>query len=362
MDMTARPDFFLVGAPKCGTTAMHAYLRRHPEVFLPEAKEIHYYGSDLSGLATQLTDGQHAALFAGAEKAKRVGETCIWALYSRNAAAELRRDVPQARILIMLRNPVEMLYAQHSELVYQWIEDIASFPRALAAEADRKQGRRLPKGCFPVPRSILFYREVAKYAAQVERYLRAFGPKQVHVILMDDLKRDPQGVYRSVLEFLDVDAGYRTDLPVINPNKGIRSVGLRKLLHRPPPAANSLCRAIVPAAVRERVFETLDRWNVGVRPRRPMDEQLRLRLEEEFAPDVERLSGLLGRNLMHWVGRRVRACTHADSSLRSPAEGVRASTHPTPECVRASTRPTPECVRASTRPAPAANSLERCPA
>jgi hypothetical protein len=304
MDMTTRPDFFLVGAPKCGTTAMHAYLRRHPEIFLPDAKEIHYYGSDLSGLATQLTDQQHAALFVGAETAKRVGETCIWALYSRRAAAEIRRDVPQARILIMLRNPVEMVYAQHSELVYQWIEDIASFPRALAAEEDRKQGRRLPQGAFPVPRSILFYREVAKYAAQVERYLRAFGPKQVHVIVMDDLKSDPQGVFRSVLQFLDVDAEYRTDLPVINPNKRIRSVQLRKLLHQPPPAANRLCRAVVPAAVRQRMFESLDRWNVGFRPRRPMDEKLRLCLQEEFTPDVERLSVLLGRDLMHWVGRK----------------------------------------------------------
>jgi len=302
--MTRRPDFFLVGAPKCGTTAMHAYLRLHPEIFMPRGKEIHYYGSDLSSLASQLTAEKHAALFADAGASRRVGETCIWALYSRLAAAEIRRELPRAKIIAMLRNPVEMVYAQHSELVYQWVEDIVSFPRALAAEEDRKRGRRLPKSAYPVPPCILFYREVAKYAEQVERYLDAFGPEQVHVIIYDDFQSDSRGVYRAVLEFLGVDAGHRIDLPVINPNKRIRSVRLRKLLHRPPPALRRFCRTIIPsAAARRRWFERLDGWNVGFRPRPPMGEKMRRRLQAEFAPDVKRLSHLLGRDLMHWVGQ-----------------------------------------------------------
>ena len=304
--MTRQPDFFLVGAPKCGTTAMHAYLRLHPGIFMPRAKEMHYYGSDLSNLASQLTDERHAALFADAGSQRRVGETCIWALYSRLAATEIRRDVPHAKIIIMLRNPVEMAYALHSEFVYQWVEDIVSFPRALAAEEDRKQGRRLPKSAYSVPPKVLFYRDVAKYAVQVERYLDAFGPEQMHVIVYDDLKNDSQGVYRAVIEFLGVDAGHRGEMPVIHPNKRIRSVRLRKLLHRPPAALQRFCQTIIPsAAARRRWFERLDGWNVGFRPRPPMGEKVRRRLQADFAPDVKHLSRLLGRDLMHWVGQGV---------------------------------------------------------
>ncbi len=302
--MARQPDFFLVGAPKCGTTAMHAYLRLHPQIFMPRGKEIHFYGSDLSGLPTQLTPEWHARRFAEAGAAQRAGETCIWALYSRLAAAEIHRDIPHARIIIMLRNPVEMVYAQHSELVYQWVEDIVSFPHALAAEEDRKQGRRLPKSPHAVPPQILFYREVAKYAVQVERYLDAFGPERVHTIIYDDLKRDPCGVYRAVLEFLGVDPEHRIEMPVINPNKRIRSVRLRKLLHRPPAALQRFCKTIIPSdAMRQRWFKRLDGWNVGYRPRPPMSEKMRRRLQAELAGDVERLSRLLGRDLMHWVGR-----------------------------------------------------------
>ena len=304
--MTRQPDFFLVGAPKCGTTAMHTYLRLHPEIFMPRVKEMHYYGSDLSGLASQLTDEKHAALFADVKSQRRVGETCIWALYSRLAAAEIRRDIPRAKIIIMLRNPVDMAYALYSELVYQWVEDIVGFPRALAVEEERKQGRRLPKSAYSVPPKVLFYRETAKYAGQVERYLDAFGHEQMHVIIYDDLKKDSRDVYRAALDFLEVDAGHRIEMPVINPNKRVRSIRLRKLLHRPPAALQRLCKTIIPSdTTRQRWFERLDGWNVGFRPRPPMGEKMRRRLQAEFAPDVERLSRLLGRDLMHWVGQGV---------------------------------------------------------
>lgn len=313
--MIHKPDFFLVGAPKCGTTAMHAYLRMHPEVFMPGDKEIHYYGSDLSSLASQLTDEAHAALFADVGAERRVGETCIWALYSRLAAAEIHRDNPDAKILIMLRNPVDMVYAQHSEFVYQWVDDIISFPRAMAAEGDRKLGRRLPNSAYTVPLQVLFYRETAKYAAQVERYIDTFGPDRVHTIIYDDLKKDFAGVYRAVLEFLEVDASHRIEMPVINPNKRIRSVRLRRLLHRPSPALNRMCKTIIPSdKLRQRWFERLDGWNVGYRPRPPMSEKIRRRLQADFTPDVERLSRLLGRDLTHWVGQSSSAGKTADTN------------------------------------------------
>lgn len=288
------PDFYLVGAPKCGTTAMHAFLRQHPEVFLPEQKELHFFGSDLA-LAATMSPEKHAALFHDTGGALRVGETCIWALYSTEAAREIQAAQPRARIVAMLRNPIEMMYAQHSEFLYQAIENIARFDRALAAEPARRRGRHLPCRGF-LPDSIYFYRAVATFSEQVERYHAAFGPDRVHVILHDDLKRDTARVYRELLMFLDVDPSFVPEFTVINPNKRIKSVALQHALHNP------ACRSwkILRRSSREwvqRLIIWATKWNMSNEPRPPMDPALRRRLEAEFAPEIERLGRLLGRDL-----------------------------------------------------------------
>lgn len=298
--MSHSPDFFLVGAPKCGTTALHTFLAEHPEIFMPERKEIHYYGSDLSGLASQLTPAEHATLFAGADGHARVGETCIWALYSDLAAQEIRCAVPQAQIVIMLRDPVDMVHALHSEFVYWRTEDIGDFARAMRAEEKRKRGRALPSSREPL--RLLFYRDVARYAEQVERYFREFGRDRVHVILFEDLQDDLPGVYGRLLDFLGVDAAFRPRFRLINPSRRVRSTHLRRWLDDETRASRRLLRALVTSAdLRDRVRGTIERWNVGPGPRRAISSRLRGRLRKEFAPDVRRLAVLLDRDLSRWL-------------------------------------------------------------
>jgi hypothetical protein len=139
--MSRLPDFFLVGAPKSGTTALHVFLGEHPEIFMPDLKELHFYGSDLAGLESQLTPTQHAALFAEIHGRKRVGETCIWALYSNRAAAEIRLAVPDAQIIVMLRNPVDMMHALHSEHGFWGTENIGKgMSRSLLNAGEQRLG------------------------------------------------------------------------------------------------------------------------------------------------------------------------------------------------------------------------------
>ena len=293
---TRAPDFFLVGAPKCGTTAMHAYLRRHPQVYLPAQKELHFYGSDLHGLPTTLRPEQHDALFEGAGDADRVGETAIWALYSREAAREIKAVHPGASILIMLRDPVEMMYAQHGEYLYQAVEDIGDFRLALEAEPGRRSGRFPPPA--PYPAAIYFYRAIAKFSEQVERYLSAFGPGRVHILLQEDLRRDPASVVRGLLTFLGVDPAFAPDFPVVNANKRVRSVALQHLLRNPTRPVRRLLRRVIPfPAMRRRLVDGAVGWNVVRTPRRPLSRDLRRRLQAEFAPEVDRLGRLLGRDL-----------------------------------------------------------------
>lgn len=295
-----RPDFFIVGAPKAGTTSLHAYLRRHPQVYMPVAKELHFFGSDLEFRRTpRISEAEYLGYFTDVpDAARRVGEASVRYLQSLNAAAEIATFSPHARIVIMLRNPVEALPAMHSEYLFSGLEDISDFASALAAEPDRKAGRRIPDATN-VPQ-VLYYRESVRYSDQVERYIATFGPSRVHIIVFDDFKADSERVYRTTLEFLGVDTTIPVATQVINPNKVARSRLATRLISNPPAALRALAR-LVDRPTRKRLYRWLLNLNARTARRQPMDDQLRDRLVDEFAPEVDRLAKLIGRDLSAWT-------------------------------------------------------------
>ena len=167
------PNFFIVGAPQCGTTALHAYLAQHPDVFMSDPKEPHYFGSDLDfRYRRRPNEEQDRSYFTNAGDRSRIGEASVWYLYSECAADEIWEAVPDARIIVMLRDPVEMIPSLHSQFVYNGHEDLP-LSEALEAEEDRAAGRRIPPEAN-FPRGLL-YRRVATYAPQLARYLDRFG-------------------------------------------------------------------------------------------------------------------------------------------------------------------------------------------
>ena len=231
-----RPNLFIVGAPKCGTTALYHYLRQHPDIYLAP-KEIHYFGSDLTFRVNKrsLTVDQYLECFRGASNERILGDASVWYLYSKQAAKEIKHFSPDARIIIMLRNPSDMLYSNYSQNRWNGDEDIKSFQMALDAESDRKQGKRLPISTAPGPIETLYYTDTARFTEQVQRYLLEFGEDHVHIILYDEFAKDTEAVYRSVLKFLGVDKSFRVKISVVNSNKVIASELLWKLMKTPPP-------------------------------------------------------------------------------------------------------------------------------
>ena len=246
------PDFFIVGAPKCGTTALYRCLEAHPEIFVPERKELHYFGTDLYSPTYVRDLNEYLSLFAGATNEKRVGEASVWYLFSKRAAAEIKTFCPHSSVIIMLRNPVDMLYSLHSQHLYNGTEEIVDFAGALNAEEDRKRGQSLPKGVPAVER--LFYREVAMYTDQVDRYLKAFGPDNVKVIIYDDFKQDPVRICRETFEFLNVDPEVAPAIRVVNSNKRLRSKTAQSVLNRPPRFLGKFVRPLTTPALRHRLF------------------------------------------------------------------------------------------------------------
>ena len=288
-----KPDFFIVGAPKCGTTAIYYYLAQHPEVFLPY-KEVNFFGSDLYFPDQIRDESKYLDLFASARTELRVGEVSVWYLYSKTAAAEIKRLFPDASIVIILRNPVEMLYSLHSQLLYSGVEDIQDFAGALRAAANL--GRRLPLWNGP---PVMNYWEAAKYSPQLKRYLDTFGREKVKVIIFDDFRTDTLKSYQELCRFLGVNSSFEPELRVINPNKTIRSKGLRSIMQSPPIPLRVMGR-LLRTRTRHKLSARIQELNTRYEHRPPISEELRRELQLYFVPDVEDLSKLLDRDLTHW--------------------------------------------------------------
>lgn len=291
-----RSDFFIVGAPKSGTTALHHYLHQHPEVFVAE-KELHYFGSDLPSARPRCTPERYAAAFSGVRDEKRVGETSVGYLYSKRAAGEIRAYAPNAQIIAMLRTPVDAIHSLHSYCLYDGSEDIRDLAEALAAEPDRLAGRRIPRGASN-PWN-LHYRSVFRYAEQLMRYLDAFGPERVHVIVFDDFERDPAAAYRGVLEFLGVRADFSPEFTVFNPARAARSRMVSRIVNHPPPWISRLGR-MVGQRSRRWLSRRIREANTVAAKSSAMPVVLRKQLESEFAPELRALEALLGRDLSAW--------------------------------------------------------------
>jgi hypothetical protein len=294
---TGIPDFFIVGAPKCGTTSLYEYLRHHPEIYMPSTKEPHFFGSDLNSAMFVRDKREYLDLFASADGARILGEASVYYLYSRMAAREIFQFNPSARVLIMLRNPVDMIYSLHSQAVSSAYEDILDFSEALAAEEDRARGRRIPD-IADFPQGLLYSR-IAMYAEQIRRYLDIFPANQVQVILFDDFIADPESIYVDVLRFLGVqDLGFRPEFSRINENRRLVSVRLEHFVKRRL-RLRELLKAAAPR-VYSAIYVAFRRLNARRARRQQMPQDLRQRLVSKFAPDIAELSKMLQRDLTSW--------------------------------------------------------------
>ncbi|MEP7361142.1 MAG: sulfotransferase [Chloroflexota bacterium] len=301
-----RPNFFQVGAMKAGTTSMHAYLGQHPQIFMSARKELRFSGfvPDLdsgsesdAGYFTRSVD-EYLGHFADATDQSVVGESSHVYLHSAQAARLIHDFAPDARILIMLRDPVTSIHARHQQQVWMGREDIADFASALAAEPDRKAGRRLP----PDPQYVagLLYREACTMAPQVRRYLDVFGRDRVHIALLEDLAARPLETYRGVLEFLAVDPTFvPIDMDVVNANNVRRVPALQRIRKGLGPIERGLRRVIPARAFRVLSAPLKIAWDANTKqePRAPIAPELQEELTAYFAPDVAALSELIGRDL-----------------------------------------------------------------
>ena len=293
-----KPDFFLVGAPRSGTTALCSYLRGHPDMFMCSPKEPTYFGRDLVPKRYPSLES-YLALFDNTGIAKRAGEGSVAYLASEFAAQEIHAFDPKASILIILREPVEMMYSLHLKHYLMGIEPCRTLREALAVENGRlARGSHVPPGVCP---KVIALRSRATYVPQVKRFFELFGRAQVKVFLFDDFQANPSAIFAETCRFL----GIRDDIALAcerhNVGRQVKICSLHEFLTRAPRWAQSIARTVVPSTyLRRHLQELLVRRNQSTGKPSPIDRHLRARLRAEFAPDVAQLGKLIGRDLSHW--------------------------------------------------------------
>jgi hypothetical protein len=301
--LAVKPNFFIVGAPKCGTTALYEYLRPHPNIFMSGVKEPHFFAKDLGTYPRIKTQQEYAEIFAeSTEKHLRVGEASVYYLRSSVAIPNIREFNPQAKIVAMFRNPVEMVYSLHSQLLYVAEERESDFERAWRLQERRSRGIDLPpgsRGSF-----LLQYAQFGQFGTQTERLLSVFPRAQVKLILYDDFAASPRAVYDDLIDFLDIPHDNRSDFPRINDNKRARLAWLKNFARKPPPALRTAVRRLKVAVGAEGISAVKTKivdLNTVKERRQPLSPEFRAELVETFREEVTRLSRLLNRDLSHWV-------------------------------------------------------------
>lgn len=294
MNTTRKPDFFIVGAAKSGTTSLYNYLTQHPHVFMPINKEPYFFG-EWRGAGERIDLEGYSKLFEGIPESVAAGEASTTYLYLRSAAYEIERFQPRAKIIIVLRNPVDRAYSQYWHNLRNGYVS-SSFEEELEAEKWRiSEGW---DGFFTGAPAPAYYVESGHYAEQVGRFLKIFGRDSVRIYLFEDLIKNAQGVCHDVFSFLEVQPDFPINTGrVYNVSGPVRNATLSRLLNERL-RSKELIKKIVPIDWMRPLREWMLRKNTKAVP--PMNPRTRLKLQEIFREDILYVQELLGCDLSHW--------------------------------------------------------------
>lgn len=303
-----KPNFFVVGAARTGTTSLDRYLDQHPEVYLSPRKEMHFFAADSfprTGPGDERLnkrviehEEQYNGYFAGATNETAIGESSVFYLCLPGTAERIAQAVPHAKILIVLREPVDRAYSAYMHLVRDGRER-ATFAEGLRLETERKDAGYEP---------MWWYREVSCYFEQVRQYLDVFGPRQVKVLLYEELYANPEQTLRDVFAFLNVQEDVHIDTSIRYNVAGVpKSRKLYTLLDnfiaRPNFLEKSI-KALLPAQLRA---AGANRAMGMLLHSVPMQPHIHTQLREYFAEDVGKLEDILHRDLRCWHYQKTHA-------------------------------------------------------
>ncbi|MFN5513343.1 MAG: sulfotransferase family protein [Cyanobacteriota bacterium] len=291
------PNFLIVGAAKSGTTALHSYLSQHPQIYMTPDKETNFFAFWGQALNFQGPGDEainhfsvtelktYEALFEGATRETALGEACPLYLYHAQAPERIYETLPDCKIIVILRDPVERAYANFLHLIRDGREPYPDFAQALAREPERIAQNW---------EWFWHYGQQGYYGQQLQHYYDRFPREQIRVYLYEDLRQNALGLIQTIFSFLGVDSSFSPDM-TIRPNKS--GMPKNKLLHglltRPNPL-KSLLKPLFPAQLRQKIQHN----NLTTPELAP---EVRAELKARYREDILHCQALMGRDLSTWL-------------------------------------------------------------
>jgi hypothetical protein len=287
------PTFFIIGAPKCGTTSLAHWLAQHSRVFVSPYKEPHHYNTDMRHQIFKDRKAYENLFSKATANHLAIGEASVWYLYSRDAVSNIEAINQSARYIVCLRNPIDMYQSLHMQQLFSGNEIEQNPEKAWHLSIERKCGINIPANA--IDPLTLIYHEACALGSQLER-LYSYVPKdRVHVILLDDMAKSPDDVFDGVLRFLGLPADPGVLLLKQNEAKARRSAVLRKIVH-------SMGRTKQKLGITTEfgLLSQLELINTKKNPKIPLSPEFRAYLIDYFRSEIAILSRLLGTNLNFW--------------------------------------------------------------
>lgn len=294
------PNFIILGAAKSGTTALYHYLKQHPQIYLSPVKETEFFAfegeelnfqgpKDLPRLSiTTLADYQ--AQFEGVERETAIGEASPVYLYSSKASQRIHNYLPDAKLIVILRNPIERAYSQFLMFVRDNREPLTDFMQAVNEEETRIK-QNWAWGWH--------YLQVGLYHQQLTRYFDLYQPEQIKIYLYEELKNDPNYIVKDIFNFLEVEPNFMPDMTIkhnisgVPQNKFIHSWLYKKNLFK------ELVKPFLSEKLRQKIFINLKKQQKLQKPK--LTPETKQQLLPFFQEDILKLQELIAKDLSSWL-------------------------------------------------------------
>jgi hypothetical protein len=291
-----RPNFFILGAPKCGTTSMYHWLNQHSMVFLPQIKEPHFFSTDLNDKKRAIKDmPSYVSLYQGAAQShKLLGDASVFYLYSKKAVQNILKFNANAKFLVMLRNPVDMVVSLHAQYLFTGNEIYDDFRKAWNLQGSRLGG--VGVRLITEDPQLLQYGKVCKLGEQSQDVYNITGGRNLLFSFLEDIGTNPETEFRKVLTFLGLP--YEpVDFKTYNPATSRRFIGFHSFTKY----LNYLKKQAGIGRINSGFGRLMTKITTKSGKKYPLAPEFRNELIDYFEKDIHALMELLNRDLSHWL-------------------------------------------------------------
>ena len=288
-----RPTFFIIGAPKCGTTSLHHYLSTHSQITMSVPKEPHYFSTDIINGGIRDEEEYLDCFSHGDKKTIAIGESSTLYLYSKVAVQKIYDYDKKSKFIVMVRNPIEIAQSFHQVALKVFGETETNFQKAWLLEQNRKVGQKIPKGC--IDRQLILYGNIAKIGRQIERLISYISAENIHFIIYDDFKNFTKHEYIKVLKFLKVNSELPMNFPSHNKSRKIKNETITKWTNYA-----SFLKQKLRVKTRFNVANRIHKVNVTDQPLDKLPKNFLLKMDKFFEYDISLISQFVKKDLSNW--------------------------------------------------------------